>query len=403
MRFLNLILVSLLIAALILVTPSAAAFQTSTRNGGVSGRVVDRETKAPVSAARVVIAADGRAPVQTLTDRDGRYTFELLEPGSYRLEVDRVGYVKPDTQQLPIIRLAAGQVLEVPPVTLQKTGVITGRLLDPQGEPLQDVSVRAIRREASGATAPRAPNRASVVDLLRQSVRTNDLGEFRLYGLTPGEYVVVASPQPFGLATGAVSTAMLPETFYPGSPDASGAQVLTVAAGQTLTIDFSLFAASTFNVSGVVVDDAGATIPGATVIIAVDPGAGIDPSRELEHVVGAAFGGIPGGRVTTQTDSSGRFAIGRITSGAYYATAAVLVRTVDTETARTFPNTGSNRMLRSDPVQIIVRDADVEGVTIVMPPASVTKPFSVSPPAEPGWPSLGHLRASSSSSTSTRS
>jgi hypothetical protein len=235
--------------------------------------------------------------------------------------------------------------------------------VDPQGEPLQDVSIRAIRRDAStGSGVASAPN---VADLLRQTGRTNDLGEFRLYGLPPGDYIVVASPQPFGFATAAVSTAMLPETFYPGSPDATGAQVLTVVAGQTVVIDFSLFAAATFSVSGAVVDENGAPVPGATVTIAVDHGAA-DTGR-LEHVVGAAYGGISAGHLTTRTDSTGRFTLGKITSGAYYATAAVLVRTTEPALESTFGNVGSNRTLRSDPVQIIVNEADVESVKIVMP------------------------------------
>jgi carboxypeptidase family protein len=367
MGFRTFILISLLMSALDPLAAAAGGLQSGAPAAGLSGRVVEQETEFPVPAARVVIAAAGRAPVQTLTDRDGRYRFEPLEPGSYRLTVDKVGFVEPDAQQLPTIRLGAGQLLEVPPVALRKTGVIAGRLLDPQGEPLQDVSVRAIRREGSAATSARATSSADMANLLRQNVRTNDLGEFRLYGLTPGEYFLVASPQPFGLATGAVSTAMLPQTYYPGAADASAAQVITVAAGQTVVIDFSLFAASTFNVSGIVVDSAGTTIPGVAVTIAVDNRPEADAGRDIQHFVGAAFGGIPGGRVTTQTDSSGRFTIRNITSGAYYATAAVVVRTVDAELVKTFPNTGSNRMLRSVPVQIVVNDADVEAVTIVVP------------------------------------
>jgi hypothetical protein len=210
-----------------------------------------------------------------------------------------------------------------------------------------------------------------VAELLRQAGRTNDLGEFRLYGLPPGEYIVVASPQPFGLATASVPIAMLPETFYPGSPDRTAAQVLTVAAGQTVVIDFPLFAAATFSVSGAVLDENGAPVPGAVVTMAIDPRAdGAD--RQFEHVIGAAYGGVSAGHVTTQTDASGKFTIGKITSGAYYATAAVVVRTVESKLARTL-GVGSNRTLRSDPVEIIVNEADVESVTIVVQSADVTR------------------------------
>jgi protocatechuate 3,4-dioxygenase beta subunit len=364
MRLLNLILVALYTAAS--VSSAAAGFQNSAPNTRVSGRVIEQGSEAPVSGARVVIAAGGRAPAQAFTDQEGRYTLEQVEPGSYQLAVDRVGYIRVDTR-LPTFRLVAGQAIELPPVALRRTGVITGRLVDPQGEPLQDVSVRAIRRDATGTVASSAASTANVAELLRQAGRTNDLGEFRLYGLPPGDYIVVASPQPFGVATAAVSTAMLPETFYPGSSDAAGAQVLTVAAGQTVVIDFPIFAAATFNVSGVVVDESGAGVPGAIVTIALDQGAR-DAAREIEVMIGAAYGGIHAGNVTTQTDSSGRFTIGKITSGAYYATAAVAVRTAEPALESTFGTIGATRMMRSDPVQIVVNEADVESVTIVLPP-----------------------------------
>jgi protocatechuate 3,4-dioxygenase beta subunit len=365
MRFLTLSLVGLF-TAVPMPPAGAAAFQANAQNTRVSGRVIEQGSEAPISGARVVIAGGGRSPAQTFTDRDGRYTLERLEPGSYQLAVDKVGYVRADTQRLPTIRLVAGQVLEIPTVALQKTGVISGRLVDPQGEPLQDVSIRAIRRDTPTSAAVGAANTPNVADLLRQTGRTNDLGEFRLYGLPPGDYIVVASPQPFGFATAAVSTAMLPETFYPGSADAAGAQVLTVTAGQTVVVDFPLFAAAIFNVSGTVVDESGVAVPGATVTIAVDH-RGADAGSRVEHAIGAAYGGISAGQVTTQTDSTGRFTIAKITSGAYYATAAVLVRTAASGLESAVADLGTNRMLRSDPVEIVVNEADVESVTIVLP------------------------------------
>jgi protocatechuate 3,4-dioxygenase beta subunit len=311
--------------------------------------VIEQVTNAPIAGVRVVLSSGGNRPRQTLTDPEGRYAFEELEAGPYQIAVDKVGYVKPDRASLPTFMLAAGQTLHVSPVMLDRTGVIAGRILDPRGNPLQDVSVRAIRR---GATT--MIDRSPVADRLLQRDRTDDLGEFRIFGLMPGDYMVVASPQPFGLATGAVSTPMFPETYYPGTPDAAAAQVLTVTAGQTVRIDFLLVAAPTFRVSGLVVDETGAAVAGATVTIAIDA---------------RAHGGAVGRVANAETDASGRFTIGNVTSGAYYATAFAVSRATGRGGVErdTVVSGGPNPTRRSDPVQVLVNDADVEGVTIVVP------------------------------------
>jgi len=50
--------------------------------------------------------------------------------------------------------------------------------------------VRAARRNASGAV----PSPASSTN---RSISTNDLGEYRVFGLAPGEYVITAAAQRF--------------------------------------------------------------------------------------------------------------------------------------------------------------------------------------------------------------
>src|SRR5207248_1129520 len=74
--------------------------------------------------------------------------------------------------------------------------------------------------------------------------QTNDLGEFRLSGLPPGEYVIAAMPTGFTSAFGgpgvplpaATARASRPQTtttatYYPGTIDQAAAQPIAVAAG----------------------------------------------------------------------------------------------------------------------------------------------------------------------------
>jgi hypothetical protein len=240
-----------------------------------------------------------------------------LEPGPYRLTVQKAGYVPLDPATVPTFWVVAGQSLDVATVSLQKGGVIAGRILDSSGEPMVDVNVRAVKPGAA-------------IDLMGEASRTNDLGEFRVFGLAPGQYIVVASPRPFG--SDALSRTMVSSTFYPGTPDASAAQLLAVSAGETVAgIEFHTVMASTFKVSGTVVDELGMPMAGATVMLAGDA---------------RASGGLAAGRVgDARSDAAGKFAIDNVTSGTYYATAI---------------------MPPSDPVQVIVDGADVASVTIVL-------------------------------------
>src|SRR4026209_1522966 len=115
--------------------PSPAGIQIKDPNGRASGRILEAGTNAPIAGARVVFAFRGRSRLQTVTDENGRYTFAELEPGPYRLTVQKAGYAPFDAATLPTFWLLAGQSLEVVTVALQRAGAIAGRILDPFGDP----------------------------------------------------------------------------------------------------------------------------------------------------------------------------------------------------------------------------------------------------------------------------
>jgi hypothetical protein len=306
-----------LVLASLLGTPFTTTAQITSPNARAFGLVLEDGTNAPIAGARVIFAFRGRSRLQTVTDQGGRYSFEELEPGPYRLTVQKTGYIPLDPATVPTYWVLAGQSLDVATVSLQTGGVVAGRILDSLGEPMIDINVRAVKPGAA-------------IDLMGEASRTNDLGEFRVFGLAPGEYLVVASPRPFGIDT--LSRTMVSSTFYPGTSDPSAAQVVTVNAGQTVAgIEFATVMTSTFKVSGTVVDDVGMPVADAAVMLAGDA---------------KASGGLAAGPVgEARSDPAGRFSIDAVGSGTYYARATVPP---------------------SDPVQVIVNDADVEGVTIVV-------------------------------------
>src|SRR5678815_4926205 len=65
---------------------------------------------------------------------------------------------------------------------------------------------------------------------------SNDIGEFRIYGLSPGDYYVAATPRAQGnpLDVSADRTGYA-QTYYPGTPDMSAAQRVHVSSGDTVS------------------------------------------------------------------------------------------------------------------------------------------------------------------------
>jgi hypothetical protein len=203
---------------------------------------------------------------ETVTaDEDGRFEFRGLAAGSFRLAVTKAGYSAPgDSMPFgpvpgsgPVIDIADGETRERVDITMARWAALAGRISDELGEPLEGVSIQLMqvryqlgRRRLVGAGTGRL---------------SDDLGRFRAYGLAPGRYIISAS-------VGGVQSAELPGyalTYFPGTPNASEAQFVTVDLSQEVTgIDFSLAREKTAVVSGTLLDAAGiATTAGSVRLV----------------------------------------------------------------------------------------------------------------------------------------
>ncbi len=137
-----------------------------------------------------------------------------------------------------------------------------------------------------------------------QAAQSNDLGEFRLFGLPSGEYVVLATPT-YAFGSQAPSTSTRIATFYPGTSDPVAAQRISVGPGQTMgDIAITMIDVPAFQVSGVVLTEAGRPVVNAMVRLEVQD-AGAQPFQMM------------GRWHQSRTDTSGRFTIGGITGGTY--------------------------------------------------------------------------------------
>ena len=299
------------------------AATSASDNGRLSGRVVLDGANTPIAGARVMLMPSARPtggpfrmPPAAITDSNGQFTFDSIPAGEYRIDAQRTGYAppRPDFGPPQAIQIAAGQSVTIE-LRLKKGAVIAGRVLDESGAPLSDIRVMPMRRlgPRNGSADRLVP---APVSGMSASMQTNDLGEFRLVGLPPGEYFVAAMRSPDGFGGAAVaptaSGPALTTTYYPGTIDQSAAQPIAITEGDTKgNIEFRMLTVPAFNVSGRVVDEQGQPVAHAMVMM-VSEGRGN----------AVFFGPIGGG----QSDDDGRFTVRQVPAGSYRVSASVPVQ-----------------------------------------------------------------------------
>lgn len=206
----------LCVAALLASTSTAIAKQQSpppvrepTRKPGIgtaslSGIVIcdDADAK-PLRRVRVFLNnPEEEIARTTISDDGGRFMFTGLPAGRYSLGgakdayvTSNYGAVRPGGPGAPVV-LTDGARSEVT-LTLVRGAVITGTLLDPNGQPIPGVGMRALRY---GYTA-NGERRLTALTTTMAGHITDDRGMYRIYGLPPGEYTIAAPAIP-ELSTG---------------------------------------------------------------------------------------------------------------------------------------------------------------------------------------------------------
>ena len=173
--------------------PARDTQATPPGTGVISGRVSVDGTGTPVRRARVTLSApELRGGRSAITNDEGVFSFTALPAGRFSLTASRAGYIdspygakKPGRPGTPI-QLAAGQKMEKAEIALPKGGVITGVVVDDNGEPAPRTQVRVLRYVMR--TGEKTLQQAG-------TDQTDDRGIYRVYGLLPGDYMVSAVPQ----------------------------------------------------------------------------------------------------------------------------------------------------------------------------------------------------------------
>ena len=214
MTYLAILKLSLLLAVLPLQALQQAAPPTTPQPpASLEGTIIRAGSAppAPVARARVVLRSLPRGIAETtlfttLTDAAGRFVIKDIPPGTYNLMATRDGFVKGTKP----VTLAPRESVTNASLQITPTAAIAGRLRDRAGNPVSNALVQAQRysyREGRRALAN-----------VQQTI-TNDLGEFRLFFLPPGQYVISAiasgGPNP---SAGPANTSTYQARALPGVP-----------------------------------------------------------------------------------------------------------------------------------------------------------------------------------------
>jgi protocatechuate 3,4-dioxygenase beta subunit len=304
----SLVVVSITLALLGESDVPATAMAQKAGPSAIGGRVYGSDTGKPLGGALVhVIDTRALNPTQRqgrwiATDAGGHWQFQDLPPGRYTIAVSKSGYLKVEYgQRRPFERgkgleLAAGQVLDRVDVTLPRGSTITGRIFDEFGDAVAAVMVRALRHRYEDGRRQLTPLSEGIEVLANGGGDiTDDLGQFRIYGLSPGDYYLSALLSPSGEPAGRTG---YPPTYYPGTPSAAEARRITLRLGEEAqNINLTLVAARYAVVSGTALNSANA------------------PIREAVHLTPRDPSGEQVGPVTTSAD--GRFTFQHVPPGEY--------------------------------------------------------------------------------------
>lgn len=256
---------------------SRASATPSKADCEISGVVVDAATGGPIEGAQVIaltppsgVMGDvipvalagspcdrcdvfGSPRYQAVTDARGRFAIPEVFPGQYKVKALASGYAGqfyPAKEQYSFPNtffLRAGEKRDDVRIQLPRQAVLSGRVVDENGEPVVSAYVQLMQYGAFGA------NQNSLEPVT--SAVTDDRGEYRLFELPPGRYYIQARYEPgFDLSPLRPSDVaerfvrprrgfktFSPSFYYPGATEPTAAKPIEASAGQSLTgLDISV-------------------------------------------------------------------------------------------------------------------------------------------------------------------
>ncbi|MGZ8847707.1 MAG: MSCRAMM family protein, partial [Pyrinomonadaceae bacterium] len=298
---------------------SAPQTDTARKQSIVHGRVIYDDTRRPLRRIHVSIydpaAKNKLRGYFAWTDGRGEFQIKDVAAGNYFVVVDAPGIIRKapynadnNDETFASVTVDGTSKSEVV-VRVRRGAAISGRITYADGDPAIETAIKVLRKK-DGRWTPVSVNTGS-----NDRALTDDRGVYRVAGLEPGEYIVGAAEQKWGVelsaqdrpdGTNLLNRAALPATYYNGVTSLSGATPITVQAGdEQKDIDIVLADRPMHTISGsVTLKDNSRPVGRARISLKRrdEPGA-----SDLEDPV-------------TNTDENGRFVFNEIPDGLYSLT-----------------------------------------------------------------------------------
>lgn len=234
----------------------------------IRGRIVADGNGRPLRAARITVSAPG-VTRSTSTNSRGEYEVKDLPAGRFTISATRSGYMRlmlgqrtPDDIARPLA-LVDGQVVEKVDFALPRMGLISGRVVDETGEPVQAARVHAVRYEFFRGRRRLVP--------VGSDAQTDDTGRYRLLNIPPGEFLVTANLRDTWVAGSERHVFAYAASFFPSVASSREAARVKVALGQeTPNVDIALVASRAAVLSGTATLADGSPLAAATVSLNVE-------------------------------------------------------------------------------------------------------------------------------------
>jgi hypothetical protein len=171
----------------------ASTAQTPAPKGGakctVQDKVIQDPSEQPLKKANIQLMGqgqDGSSNYSAATDAEGYFKTEDVKPGRYSIRLERAGFVEADKRggRKKSLVLEPGREIKDLVLLMHAAAVVTGKILDSDGDPMPNVAVGVSRY---GSTSSRRNFQANGYG------STNDLGQYRIGGLSRGRYLIAAA------------------------------------------------------------------------------------------------------------------------------------------------------------------------------------------------------------------
>jgi len=308
----------------------------------IDGYVVNSVTGEPIPRAQVSLSG-AYGQQATRADNSGRWGFTNVACAPVQVMGSRPGFLTNTggfvmAAAMRPVTLVSGSPVHDFKVQLIPQSVVTGKVLDDQGDPVMNAQVSAL--------TPRVVEGRRIWQPAHTGI-TNDIGEFRLAGLASATYVICVQGNSNPMQVNHGDATVMGESCYPGPVEGGAGSGMELPAGRDTRVDFTLHPIPAVHVRGVITD------------LPKNQHVGISLVRR------GAIGG-QGNVHPAMVNPEGKFDIAGVPSGAY------LLQTDYFEAGK--------RLTARVPVD--VGSADVEGITVHL---------------EPGFTVSGNVRIESAS------